>query len=83
MADRYIIKEGTTDPGFIYELIETGYKPIKLGTYSTKTQAEKAKAEWIARDQLISDLEDFVEKMIETYKGRLDEDEIRGMIKAS
>ncbi len=83
MTDRYIIEEQTTDTGFKYVLIETGFKPTTLGVYPSKSQAEKSKAEWIARDDLTEKISDFTDEMIEEFGKRLSDKEIRQMIHES
>jgi len=81
MTDRYIIEEQTTDTSFKYVLIETGFKPMKLGEYPSKSHAETSKAEWIARDELQGKISDFIDEMLEEFENRLEDDEIRAMIK--
>jgi len=81
MTDRYIIEEQYGDIKIEYVLIETGFKPMTLGKYPTKLQAEKSKAEWIARDELQDKISDFIDEMLEEFENRLEDNEIRAMIK--
>lgn len=94
MVDRYIIEELTPedlekldeshpDTGATCKLVETGYKPLNIGYYATRKAAEKSKMEWIARDELADDIEDFIDNVLSKYSSRLDDEEIRAMIKAS
>ena len=80
MTDRYIIEEQTTDTGFKYVLIETGFKPTKLGEYPSKSQAENSKTEWIARDDLQEKVSNFLDEILIEFKGKLEDKEIREII---
>jgi len=93
MKDRYVIEKLTSEDlerlekshpetGATCKLVEIGYKPLNIGYYASREAAEMSRAEWIARDELANDIEDFLDNMLNTYGNRLDEEEIREMIKS-
>ena len=81
MIDRYIIERQTTETGFQYALVETGFKPMTLGIYTSKLRAKESRAEWVARDDLQEKINDFFSEMLEKFSDRLDGAEIEKIIK--
>ncbi len=81
----YKIDEATpeekTKAGKNYKVVELGFAPLLLGFYNTPAEAEIARAEWIARDELQDEVDDFQGNMLDKYVGRLTADEIREIIK--
>lgn len=92
MLDRYVVEELTPeelekeleltpDTKVQFKLVETGYKPMTLGRYVTEEDAIVSKLEWVARDDLNEEIEEFIDASLDKFGSVLEADEIRAMIK--
>jgi len=51
-----------------------------LGHYDTEPEAERALAQWRARDMVDAQIDDFIDELIAEFSANLDDDEIRARV---
>ena len=63
-----------------FEVIEEGYKPLRLAVCATLAEAQEEVKSWEARDNLQDIISDFIDEQIDNFGTVLDKSEIREMI---